>query len=318
MEVPDEMLAAKDALAAALSAVLPFLPGVQGVNVGLRQDGVELTDELVLRVLVTDTDAVPEGLDAQIADAGFPVVVVEREMSPLLDDGVHDPLVGGITVRTAHGALLISRGAGTLGGFATDTMFGGVVGVSCAHVLAESDQAVQQGDPVYQPDTNRPVGQLFRWSDATDMAVFAVDDGVAVDASIADIGAVSGMAGASVGDLIGLAPLGVGTPANSFEIYARDITAPILCKPGDSGSLVINEQDEVVGILTQKGVEYSRIVTVGSAPDGAISGFATQTRAPSGGGRRGGNQFLTNPRRGDESAVRAVPRRSGARAYSDG
>jgi Trypsin-like peptidase domain len=293
MEVPDEMLAAKEALAAALSAALPFLPGVQGVDVGLRQDGVELTDELVLRVLVADADAVPEGLDVQIADAGFPVVVVEREMTPLLDDGVHDPLVGGITVRAAHGALLISRGAGTLGGFATDTMFGGVVGVSCAHVLAESDQAVQQGDPVYQPDTNRPVGRLFRWSDATDIAVFAVDDGVAVDASIADIGPVSGMARASVGDLvrkrgrttdltlgrvsgIGLAPLGVGTPANSFEIYARDITAPILCKPGDSGSLVVNEQDEVVGILTQKGIEYSRIVTIGSPPDGAISGFATQ------------------------------------------
>jgi hypothetical protein len=37
MEVPDEMLAAKDALAAALSAALPFLPGVQGVDVGLRR-----------------------------------------------------------------------------------------------------------------------------------------------------------------------------------------------------------------------------------------------------------------------------------------
>lgn len=293
MNVPEELLTAKDALAATLSAASPFLPGVLGVDVGLRQEGVELTDELVIRVLVADAEAVPAFLDEQIAAVGFPVAIVEREMTPLVDTAPHVPLLGGITIRATHGGAMISRGAGTLGGFATDTMFGGLVGVSCAHVIAESDQGVQQGDPIYQPDTNRRVGRLFRWADSTDIAVFAVDDGFAVDASIADIGAPAGTARASIGHLvrkrgrtteltlgrvsaIGLAPLGLGTPANSFEIYARDINDPIFCKPGDSGSLVINEQDQVVGILTQKGIEYSRIVTIGSPPDGAISGFATQ------------------------------------------
>lgn len=292
MDVPEELLAAKDTLAAALSAVLPFLPGVRGVDVGLRQDGAELTDELVIRVLVADADAVPEGLADQVAGIGFPVAVVERELTPLLDDGPHDPLVGGITVSAAHGALLVSRGAGTLGGFAIDTLFGGVVGVSCAHVLAESDESVQQGDPVHQPEP-RQVGRLLRWADSTDIAVFAVDPGFVPDQTIVDIGATAGMARASVGDLVrkrgrateltlgrvsavGLAPLGVGTPANSFELYARDLNAPILCKPGDSGSLVVNDRNEVVGILTQKGIEYSRLVTMGVPPDGAISGFATQ------------------------------------------
>jgi S1-C subfamily serine protease len=152
---------------------------------------------------------------------------------------------------------------------------------------------VHQGDPIFQPDTNRQVGRLFRFQNATDIAVFAVDDGFAVDARIADIGVVSGMARAEVGDLvrkrgrtteltlgrvsgIGLAPLGRGTPANSFEIWAQDLNAPIFCKPGDSGSLIINENDQVVGILTQKGIEFSRLVTIGAPPDGAISGFATQ------------------------------------------
>jgi S1-C subfamily serine protease len=174
-------------------------------------------------------------------------------------------------------------------------MFGGLVGVSCAHVIAESDQGVQ----IYQPDTNCKVGRLFCWADSTDIAVFAVDDGFAVDASVADIGTPAGMAQASIGDLVrkrgrtteltlgrvsgvDLAPLGVGTPANSFEIYARDINAPIFCKPGDSGSLIVNEQDQLVGILTQKGIEYSRIVTIGSPPDGAISGFATQMASKGG------------------------------------
>jgi hypothetical protein len=91
MDVPEEMLNAKDVLAAVLSAALPFLPGVQGVDVGLRQDGVERTDELVIRVLVADADAVPAGLDEQIAAIGFPVAIVEREMTLLVDGHVTTP-----------------------------------------------------------------------------------------------------------------------------------------------------------------------------------------------------------------------------------
>lgn len=292
MDVPPEMLAAKDTLASALGVALPFIPGVIGVDVGLRQEGPELTDELAIRVLVRDASNVPAGLNDLIADTPFPVVLVEREMTPLVDNAAHTPLIGGITVRAAHGLSLIQHGAGTLGGFATDTMFDGQVGVSCAHVIAESDQEVHQGDPIFQPDNNRQVGRLHRFQAATDIAVFAVD-GVAINTRIADIGIPSGMARAKVGDLvkkrgratlltlgkvsaIGLQPLGIGTPANSFEVYARDINAPIFCRPGDSGSLILNESNQVVGILTQKGIEYSRIATIGSPPEGAISGFATQ------------------------------------------
>lgn len=293
MEVPTEMLVAKDALASALGLALPFLPGVQGVDVGLRQEGAELTDELVIRVLVADAGHVPPSVSGMIAGVAFPVVIVERELTPLVDNAPHDPLRGGVTVRAAHGAALIQRGAGTLSGFARDTLFGGRVGVSCAHVIAQSDQEIAQGDPIYQPGTSRPVGRLFRWSDATDIAVFAIDAGVSAEESVVDIGPVSGMARAQIGDLVrkrgrtteltlgrvsavGLAPLGRGTPANSFEVFARALDAPIFCKPGDSGSLIVDEQDRAVGILTQKGIEYSRIVTIGSPPDGAISGFATQ------------------------------------------
>lgn len=221
------------------------------------------------------------------------MAIVERELTPLIDNVAHDPMLGGISISSAHGGALIQAGVGTLGGFATDTLFGGVVGVSCAHVIAESDQEVHQGDPIFQPGANRAVGRLFRFQTDTDIAVFAVDDGFAIDASIAEIGVVGGMARAEIDDLvrkrgrtteltlgrvsgIGLAPLGRGTPANSFEIWARDINAPIFCKPGDSGSLIINQNDQVVGILTQKGIEFSRLVTIGSPPDGAIAGFATQ------------------------------------------
>ena len=55
MEIPPEMLAAK----AALEQSLPFVPGVVGIDIGLREVGVSLTDELVIRVFVVDEQNVP-------------------------------------------------------------------------------------------------------------------------------------------------------------------------------------------------------------------------------------------------------------------
>ena len=146
------MLDAKDALAAALRLALPFLPGVLAVDVGLRQDGIELTDELAIRVMVADSEQIPPGLSDYLNDVAFPAAIIERDPTPLIDNTAHDPMHGEITIRAAHGVLLIPWGAGKLGGFATDTMFGGMVGVTCAHVIAESDQEVHQGGPIFQPD----------------------------------------------------------------------------------------------------------------------------------------------------------------------
>lgn len=294
MDISPEMLAAKDVLAAVLGEALPFLPGVVGVDIGFRQDGVELTDEVVIRVLVTDENNVPGQLEALTADTPFPVAVVQRDFTSLADNAPYDPVIGGGTVKAEHGGFL-SPG-GTLGGIANDAMFGGQVGVSCAHVIASSTEPVNilQGDPIYQPGLNRKIGGLYRWQDATDTAVFKFDDGTAFDWIITEIGAYSGMARAKLGDpvrkrgkttllttgrvsAVGLQPLGIGTPPNSFEIYTDDIVnQPIFVESGDSGSLVVNIFDQVVGILTQKGIEYSSIVTIGTPPPGAISGFATQ------------------------------------------
>jgi S1-C subfamily serine protease len=291
MDISPEMLAAKDALAAALQQVLPSLPGVIGVDVGSSEDGQEPTDDPAIRVLVSDTQNVPAGLAELIANTGFPVVVIQREMTPLVDNAPHTPLIGGISIRAAHGGALVMRGVGTLGGFATDTLFGsGLVGVSCAHVIAESTEEVHQGDPIFQPDGNRQIGRLHRFQPTTDTAVFVVD-GVAAEQRIADIGTYSGMAPAKYKDPVtkrgrttelthgkvsgvGLQPLGIGTPANSFEITVTG-TDPIFCNPGDSGALIINANNQVVGILTQLGIANGKTgFATQMATDGAIIGAA--------------------------------------------
>ncbi|MEV5054341.1 S1 family peptidase [Arthrobacter sp. LAR12-1-1.1] len=289
MEIPTEMLVAQDTLTSMLQQ-FP-LPGVLGIDIGLREDGAELTDELAIRIFLTDERDVPFELVQMTQAVEFPVVFVQRAFTPLADNGQYDPVVGGVTIRAAHGPLLLSNGAGTIGGIAEDLMFGGMVGVSCAHVVAESAEAVQQGDPIFQPD-NRRIGSLYRWSDSTDTAVFTIDN-AAFAQEIADIGSYAGMARANVGDLVrkrgrttllttgkvsgvGFQPLGIGTPRNSFEIWSQGIFPPIFADYGDSGSIIVNEENKVVGILTQLAFEYSRIVTVGVPPSGGISVFATQ------------------------------------------
>lgn len=99
-----------------------------------------------------NSEQLPPGLSAYLNDVEFPVAIIARDPIPLIDNTAHDPMHGGNAIRAAHGLLLIPQGAGTLGGFATDTMFGGMVGVTCAYVIAESDQEVHQGDPIFQPD----------------------------------------------------------------------------------------------------------------------------------------------------------------------
>ncbi|WP_431957274.1 hypothetical protein [Nocardia lijiangensis] len=296
MEISPELLAAKDALADALESAMAFLPGVLGVDVGFRQEGVELADDVVIRVLVADDSSIPFPLQQLIAGVDFPVAVVRREFTPLAgpDTAPHNPVRGGVTIRAEHSGFLVQ--GGTLGGIANDTMFGGQVGVTCAHVIASlSEQGeIRQGDPVFQPGISRRIGALHRWQDATDIAVFTFDAGVSIESTIADIGGFSGMARAKPGDkvrkrgrttllttgvvsAIGLRPLGINTPANSFEIYTDDVAGqPILAEHGDSGSLVVNAAGQIVGIITQKGIEFSSIATIGSPPPGAISAFATQ------------------------------------------
>ncbi|MEV0032390.1 trypsin-like peptidase domain-containing protein [Nocardia sp. NPDC050793] len=296
MDISPEMLAAKDALADALEPAMAFLPGVLGVDVGFRQEGVELTDEVVIRVLVSDETDIPFQLAQLMAGVGFPVAVVRREFTPLAgpDNAPHNPVTGGVTIRAEHSGFLVQ--GGTLGGIANDTMFGGQVGVTCAHVIASLSEEgeIRQGDPIFQPGITRRIGALHRWQDATDIAVFTFDDGVARESKIAEIGGYSGMARAKVGDKMrkrgrttllttgvvsatGLRPLGIKSPANSFEIYSDNVAQqPILVEHGDSGSLVVNENGQIVGIITQKGIEFSSIATIGVPPPGAISAFATQ------------------------------------------
>lgn len=294
MDIPAEMLAAK----AALEGPLSFVPGVVGIDIGLREVNGDFTDELVIRIFVDDPANVPFQLQGLIAGTGFPVQITHRDFSPLADTARYETLFGGISIAAGHGPLWLQAGAGTLGGLAQDTMFPGpLVGVSCAHVIAESaTESTQQGDPIFQPEGGQPnfrqIGQLLRWSEHVDCAVFAPSPGMPAQTRVEEVGPIAGMAEAKIDDLVfkrgrttrltwgrvtgkGLVLFHRNRGANGIEVTSHAANPPIFCDHGDSGSLVINQQYQVVGLLFRAG----RTPTWGVGVPGYVSGFAVDIQA---------------------------------------
>jgi hypothetical protein len=292
VDIPPEFLLAKSALEQTLS----LIPGVVGIDIGLREQGTELTEQLAIRIFVADAANLPFGLQQAIAGIPVPVVIAQRNFQPLADLARYDALIGGISIAAGHGPLGVSqRGAGTLGGFARDTLFpGSIVGVSCAHVIAAHDsEEVRQGDPIVQPEgkvaASREVGRLYRWSEPMDIAVFALNSGVSAQMRIAEAGPYRGMAKAKINDLVskrgrttrltrgrvsgvGLKVFGREGYDQGFEIWTQEANPTIFCDHGDSGSLIINQNNQVVGLLTMAGLSP----TWGVGVPGFVSGFAVQ------------------------------------------
>jgi hypothetical protein len=126
MDIPLELIAAKDAIELSLLA----LPGVVGIGLGMREENGELFDELAVRILVDDGVAAPDGLPEELA--GFPICIVAGSISPCAADSTRYPMIsGGIQIANP------SSGTGTLGGVVQDVTTGALLGLSCRHVVGD-------------------------------------------------------------------------------------------------------------------------------------------------------------------------------------
>lgn len=273
MEIPPELLAAQSALV----PIVMSIPGVRGVDVGLStQDGV-VSDQLVLRVFVSDLANVPPGIPTEIS--GIPVVIVQREPIADVDFARYPVLVGGISISNMNSSGdLVSTG--TLGGIARENNTGALRGISNEHVLGSV-----MGTSIFQPQvmTLPPpsadrIGAIVRTSfpttpsflppfkpiGFTDAACFSIERLAA--AEIKDIGVITGSAAPQIGDRVrkrGKTTLlthgtitGFGAYesrgailANQFEVTVDPGLSPRWSASGDSGSLVVREATgEVVGL----------------------------------------------------------------------
>ena len=298
MDVPPEMVAALEDS----SSLLLSIPGVTGVDIGFTElDGVP-TDNIAIRVLVSDINNIPDGIPDTLG--GFPVVILERNPLPQADLARREPLVGGVSVARGGGALLSS--AGTLGGLVRENGTGEVRGLSCAHVFVLGTGL--PGDPIEQPEPNpnpKPanvIGALLRSSFPTtpnplppfvptgfsDAAICTITR--SASAAIVDIGPVNGTAIPRLGDRVrkrgrttGLTH-GIVNGVNGhyggqngsqtailidqIEIRLDSSQSTFFSDKGDSGSLIVKEDtSETMGLLWAGSTDRNGV------PDGQL-GYA--------------------------------------------
>ncbi|WP_299736484.1 hypothetical protein [uncultured Roseobacter sp.] len=137
------------------------LPGVVGVGVGWKYVGGRRTNELAIRVYVTDKRDVPPPERIPPQFAGVPTDVIQRRIKPMVlaapvpqvaasvDAGSYDPLVGGISIGSCR-EIGGNAFSGTLGCPVVDRQTDDPMVLSNYHVLA-LDQMFAVGDQIVQP-----------------------------------------------------------------------------------------------------------------------------------------------------------------------
>ncbi|MFH8788981.1 hypothetical protein [Streptomyces roseoverticillatus] len=193
-------------------------PGVTGIDVGYKEVGGELTDQIAVRVHVarkTDdvpsADRVPENLDGFVTDVVervYELQVASRpvDMTVQADTRHFSTLKGGVSMgpsRVIDGSVF----AGTLGAVVVDNATRAKAALTNFHVAAV-DSTFQTGDRMVQPsliDTGAApqgeFGAILRatLSAAVDGALISIDPGRAASCEIDEIGPVRGTKKATLG-----------------------------------------------------------------------------------------------------------------------
>jgi hypothetical protein len=191
--------------------------GVTGIDVGYKEVGGELTDQIAVRVHVArKTDDIPpdqrvpeeiHGAVTDVVERVYELHVTSVPARSLLADAKHySPLQGGVSMGPSR-AIGGSIFAGTLGAVVIDNETQDRVALTNFHVAAV-DSTGQVGDRMVQPSRiehgNVPqdeFGATLRLvlSDHVDGAVVSIDEDQQTSCDIAEIGAVRGTKTASLG-----------------------------------------------------------------------------------------------------------------------
>ncbi|MFI0965926.1 hypothetical protein ACH4S8_31705 [Streptomyces sp. NPDC021080] len=195
-------------------------PGVTGIDVGYKEVGGELTDQIAVRVHVArKTDDVPADQRVPEEIHGAVTDVVERvyelhavsvpERSLLADSKHYSPLLGGVSMGPSR-AVGNSIFAGTLGAVVIDNETQARVALTNFHVAAV-DATGQVGDRMVQPSRiehgkvpQDEFGATLRLvlSDHVDGAVVSIDEDRQTSCDIAEIGSVLGTRTATLGTAV--------------------------------------------------------------------------------------------------------------------
>jgi hypothetical protein len=241
------------------------IPGVHATSIGVKRVAGKPTDTLAIVVHVREKkslDDVPLGERISKEIEGFPTDVIAHDLpTPCDDTGNYRPVLGGIQIR-------VQDTLGTLGCIVQDNNDKSICILSNEHVL------LKENEVVYQPKDKtkcQTIGRTkrLRLSKYVDGGIASLDN-VVNFAKIVDIGNVTGIHEATSADLsqtmrkrgkttgLTTAPLlyvnynGAKRPDNTEmwdQLVIGNFAGKAFMGHGDSGSVAVNDKDEVIGLL---------------------------------------------------------------------
>jgi hypothetical protein len=269
-------------------------PNVVHVGVGSKEINDEITSILCYRVyvdekkpieLLKDHEKIPAEIDGFITDV-IPYGIVEDAVGEFIpyDDGHYRPLKGGVQIRTDlykdEGGR---RAVGTLGCLVTmDDGSGKIVGLTASHVVAYNTEDVLPEREIGQPYkivcccccVKNIIGKVLdsERDNKRDCAIIQLHDDIVDDIKtkgtineILEIGNILGKAVAEHGTVVrkrGAATkltkgvvVDISFGGNQILISPDDKDRFADC--GDSGAIVVNERNQVIGLLW--GVRRTRL-----------------------------------------------------------
>ncbi|MEU5431808.1 trypsin-like peptidase domain-containing protein [Streptomyces sp. NPDC020719] len=273
ISVPQDAIEASVALRNRLNA---REAGKYTTGVGLKQTGGVFTDQISLFVYVPlkrPPEDVTEGELVPSEFGGYVTDVVEVQPTLIEDSARYDPLHGGIEISRER---IIDDGifappTGTLGAIVTSRVDGAAQLLTCAHVVQRTDLNVYQPGQVSTSPTTDIVGTILALRSEfnplfLDCAVIDLNGSRSWKATIEDIGPVQGA-------LTDVPPLGevvkkrgkrtlltngfvvrlissAFVPAiDEFEMSGAVPSVTLFAGGGDSGSVVLNSSNQVIGLL---------------------------------------------------------------------
>jgi len=247
------------------------LPGVVKVGIGIKEKAGKLTGEPVFRVYVEEKKPASELPPGQLVPKeiqGFETdVVVVRPLQPEDDAEKYRPLKAGVQISADGGG-----GVGTLGCFAHLVSDNSVVVLSNHHVLYSGTATTNSeiGQPTFERSCcctcNDIAVNLFGTQNAhLDCAIARLKPGITPDARIKEIGFITGInsavmgqavkkrgrtTGLTTGNVTNITPDGTGTKILEIEVKKNNGNDRF-SRPGDSGSALLNDANEIIGLHKQ-------------------------------------------------------------------
>jgi hypothetical protein len=275
------------ALAQRAADVLLKIPGVHAVGVGVKESGGQRTDELSIRVFVTDKrplDQIPpdervpaeiDGVKTDVVQQDIPTIgQLPGALSNRDDAGSYRPLRGGIQITAVD-----MQGSGTLGCLARVTGDPNtIVAITCHHVVLE-----RCGTPFSAREVGQPLGDggcsgccsdiVGTLLDAVcdtdvDVAIIKLSSGAKWLAEVLGVGVLSGNHDITQAEL--------NPPQPPYQVRKRgrttQLTGGYVTDIGLSGS--VNNPD---GTLHRN---YTNAIRVMGNPDPAHPGATTNFSSP--------------------------------------